>query len=234
MRRFGTFSTVRLTTYFMMVLSAIFIAASVYMTFSIDVLKDWTLTLPQQEVHAKDTITIQSVYTKVMSVKGESFRYLDCKNKNGITIRYPLNQAIADRAAQKGGTGVVVIMPDNVPDLPAKCKVSVVIDYPVLPWRHVIETQETKEFTLLPARTASAVDAQSAMPGTSQTQPQVTGQSSVSSSQIASSSSQSEPSDASVQRDSSQSEVVREETVNPQQTITGIPLIDGVIRGLGL
>jgi hypothetical protein len=233
-------SRVQLVSYFLFAASFLILLASAYMTFNVDVLKNWKLTLPEQKIYAGDKITVQSVYTKTMNVKGESVRYLDCQNKDDITIRYPLNQAIADRAARAGGTGVVVVMPDTVPDLPAKCRVSIVIDYPVFPWRHVIETNETEEFTLHPVRKSSASSVRDVSQKTNQTLAPITNLQSSSSDTLASSFN-STPKNTTAQRDISQGEPVRNQTVEleptpeekPDEPITGIPLIDAVLNKSG-
>jgi hypothetical protein len=135
------------------------------MNLQIDVLKDWRLELPKQDIHVGDTIIVDSLYTKLMQVSGESTRYLECKNKNGIYIRYELNKAVANRGAGTSGTGVELVMPNTVPNVPATCRINITIEYNIYVLRTVIETANSKEFTLLPAS-----QKQDASQKTSQTQ----------------------------------------------------------------
>lgn len=114
----------------------------------VDVLKDWQIILPDNELHVGEEVVLQSQYTKLKPVKGTAVRYVECENDRGIFIRYPLNEATADRAPGLGGTGIVVKLPETVPDLPARCKFSIVIVYRVYPFRDVTEFVSSKEFTL--------------------------------------------------------------------------------------
>lgn len=151
-------------------------AFSIYMTVTVDVLDNWKLALPNQKIHVGDEVTVASTYTKKMSVTGTAIRYLDCKNKDGVLIRYELNRREANRAARTGGTGIVVVMPPTVVDLPAKCRIAVAIDYQIFLFKHVIETNETEEFTLYPKETTSAVPSGDSSQKTNQTPVSVSGQ----------------------------------------------------------
>lgn len=133
-------------------MSAVLVGASVYMNASVDVLEDWRLELPQQEVHAGDTLVVQSIYKKTLDVSGKATRYIECQNPSGVYIRYPISEAVANRASGSTGTGVVMVVPLTIPDVPTTCRVNITIDYEVLLWRHVIESVNSSEFKLLPAR----------------------------------------------------------------------------------
>lgn len=175
-------SAVKWMTISLAFLSIASLLASVYMTFSIDVITDWKLTMPDKKIHAGDTIVVESDYIKTRDVTGKATRDIDCQNKEGSYIRYHMNEAIANRAARSGGTGLEVKIPTNIPNLPTTCKIAVTIDYPVLPWRTVTEANETDEFTLYPERKDVARDERGASSGTSQTPSPVVAQSQGSSS----------------------------------------------------
>lgn len=218
-KKINSLSATRLATYGLLVFALFTFAATVYMTFNIDVLQEWRLELPKQDkIHVGDKITIASIYHKTMNVKGTSVRYLDCKNKDGIEIRYPLNQAVADRAPKKGGTGIVVVMPDTIPDLPARCRVAVVIDYPVLPWRHVIETEETREFTLHPKEVASVSSESNEPQRTTEIPVPATPSPASTVASVPSSSTNDTPINYSAQQDISQGEPVSNQTIELEPT----------------
>lgn len=117
----------------------------------VDVLKDWTLELPAGEIHAGDQVVVESIYTKTMDVTGEASRFIECKSDRAY-VRYPVSKAVANRSAGSTGTGIVFVIPKVIPDLPATCRMNVTIDYEVLAFRHVIESNTSSEFQLLPPR----------------------------------------------------------------------------------
>lgn len=145
-------SRTQVFSYSLFVLSALILVASFMLTMNITVLKDWKLSVPAAEIHAGDTVTLVSEYTKVRDVTGRSIRYIECQNQQHIYIRYPLNEAVANRGSGTAGTGVVVKVPDSIPYLPTTCKFTIAIEYDVYPWRKVDISNSTNEFTLLPRR----------------------------------------------------------------------------------
>lgn len=145
-------SRVQLLSYALFTLSAVILLMSFLLTMNVTVLKDWKLSVPAAEIHAGDTVTLVSAYTKVRDVTGKSVRYIECQNANSVYIRYPLNEAVANRQKGSGGTGVVVKVPESIPNLPTICKFTIAITYDVYPWRKVNVSNSTNEFQLLPKR----------------------------------------------------------------------------------
>lgn len=141
---------IQVFSYALFALSAVILFASFLLTMNITVIKDWKLSVPIADIHAGDTVTLVSQYTKVRDVTGTSVRYIECQNSNHIYIRYPLNEAVANRAAGHGGTGVVVKVPETIPALPTTCKFTIALEYDVYPWRKVNISQSTQSFQLLP------------------------------------------------------------------------------------
>ena len=150
---------VNLLSYILFAASAVVLVVLVAFTMQVDVLKNWKLELPSGPIHAGDTIVVQSTYTKVRAVTGVATRYLECASVQGAFIRYPINQATADRAPGVSiGTGVVLKIPETVPGLPAQCRISINVRYQVYPWRAVTEFTSTNgTFILLPSRSPGAV-----------------------------------------------------------------------------
>ncbi len=157
MRLFRKHSPLHHVSYLLFALSALILASTLYFIFSIKVLADWRITLPAGDIHVGDTVVLRSEYTKLRDVQGRSARYIDCQNREGVMISYPVNEAPADHAAGKGGTGVVLSVPTSIPDVPTQCQFRISLDYPVLPFRHVTQTNHTNSFKLLPRPSASSV-----------------------------------------------------------------------------
>jgi hypothetical protein len=133
--------------------SAAILIGVVYFAMNIEVIKDWTLTLPNSDIHAGDTIVVASRYTKLKQVRGTSVRSLECQSTPGIFVSYPLSKVSANRAPGNTGTGIIVTMPEQligVQKLPDTCRVCIALSYPVLPGRTVPYFKCTKNFTLLP------------------------------------------------------------------------------------
>lgn len=152
----GKINRSKLFTSILFILSLLILGSTAYYVSDIKVIQDWKLTLPDKPIHAGDTIIVASTYTKLREVTGEATRYVDCWTKDNILISYPINVAIADRASGvKKGTGLILVMPTVIPDLPAKCSIRVNIKYKVLPLRTVHVTNTTAEFTLLPVAITS-------------------------------------------------------------------------------
>lgn len=130
----------------------VILTATFVFTENVTVLKDWTINLPTQPIHAGDTINVQSVYTKLRPLTGTAERYVDCKGFKGGYIRYLVNKAVANRApAVHTGTGIVILIPMGIPDLPTQCHISIVVTYQVYPWRAITQFNQSKDFTLLPS-----------------------------------------------------------------------------------
>lgn len=140
-------------TYLFISLSILLLSFTTYSLIKIDVIEDktWNLILPEGEIRAGDTIYVQSQYNKLRQVEGSAERYVECWTEDHILVVYLVSKAVANRAAGKGGTGLPIPIPSNIPDLPTLCHIRVVVKYHVLPFRNVIEVKSTKDFMLLPA-----------------------------------------------------------------------------------
>ena len=153
-------SVTAITSYVFFTASIGIAAFSVMMLANVDVLSNWRLVLPEGKIQAGDTVVIQSYYEKKMEVTGVATRYIECKTDKGFFVRYPVSSAVANRPPGVSATGIVVEVPDVIPDLPATCKFSIAIEYEVLKFRRVVESNSSPEFLLLPAKVAPAVSEQ--------------------------------------------------------------------------
>lgn len=128
------------------------IVIGVALLYPIDVMKNWTIKLDKTSYTAGETTLVQSLYTKTSSYNGTAKRYIECKNVNNVYIRYPLNEAKADRASGKTptGTGIPITMPIDIPNLPTTCVINISIDYKINALRTVNESQNSPSFQLTP------------------------------------------------------------------------------------
>jgi hypothetical protein len=141
-------SGTQIASYVLFFLSALILGGTVFANLNADVLKNWRLVLPEQQIRVGDEVVVQSLYEKVRNSRGVSVRYIECRNETGVFIRYPISEAVANRDVGKAGTGVVFVVPSTIPNIPAKCRFNITIDYEVYRWRHVIESTNSAEFTL--------------------------------------------------------------------------------------
>ena len=150
--------TITYLTSFSLVASALFIAYIVL--FPVDVLQNWTLRTTSDRYTLGQSVVIESLFTKKVNTgkNSKASRYIECKNSNGVYVRYLLSEATANREKSKStGTGIVVYIPKQIAevDLPTDCFFSISIDYDVYPRRADPEYQRTKNFILSkPATTA--------------------------------------------------------------------------------
>lgn len=190
---------VKLTTKLMFLSSVAVLCITAYFVYKIDVLTNWHLELPPAPIHAGDSITVKSVYTKTRDVQGDAKRYIECWTEQDALITYPINERLADRPAGSGGTGLVLPIPTFIPDLPTECRIRVRVAYQVLPFRTVNETVISTTFELLPPRQTAKESS-----GNAQQSPAQSTSSQAQASSQFSSSSNSTASPQSPQRDSSQ------------------------------
>lgn len=121
--------------------------------YPVDVLDNWKITVPEKSYYAGDTAVIYSTYTKKRDVTGIAKRYIECENQNSASIRYPLNEAVADRkAGERTGTAVVVKLPSDIPNLPTECRINIAVTYKVNAFKEVHESETSNSFQLLPVK----------------------------------------------------------------------------------
>lgn len=149
-RYFRGLSATQIQAYTLFFLSTLILIGTFLFTMQVKVLDNWTLSIPTVDLKAGQEATIVSEYTKLRDVTGVAKRYVECRNEKGAYIRYPLNEAVANRASGNGGTGIIVKIPTDIPNLPAKCRFTVAIVYEVYPWRKVNQSNSTNEFTFNP------------------------------------------------------------------------------------
>lgn len=138
------------------------IAIIAFVLFSpVDVLKNetWKLTVQGDTHYPGDVLVVKSEYEKVRDVTGVAKRYIECKNPIGGYVRYPINEADANRQPTgenkpRTGTGVFLPVPVNIP-VPTDCFVTISITYDIYKlgnWtlRSHTETNSSGIFKLLP------------------------------------------------------------------------------------
>lgn len=126
-------------------------------TVPVDVLQDWTLDIDKSEYQAGEKITVHNKVRKVRSVSGISKRYIVCNTPRGSTLRSPMPEGVADRPQQTVSTDVQLIIPDDLPNLPATCYVEIVVSYDIYTVRKHVETNRTQDFTVLPPKNQTKI-----------------------------------------------------------------------------
>lgn len=132
--------------------SALFIAYIIL--FPVDVIKNWKLELPAKNDYTLgETVVLESTYQKTTATNNDSQseRYIECINEKGVSLRYLLNKAVANRKPSNStGTGVVVQIPNELSGikLPTTCFFSIAISYNVYPRQAEPEYNRTRDFTL--------------------------------------------------------------------------------------
>ncbi len=134
-----------------LVVSALFIAFVIL--FPVDVLTNWKIRIAKDHYTLGETVVIESLYTKNIesSVHSVVTRYLECKNGNGVYVRYELNQALATAPQNiSGGTGIIVKIPEDIAevDLPTDCYFAISVDYDISPRRAKAEYNRSQNFVL--------------------------------------------------------------------------------------
>lgn len=114
----------------------------------INVLSNWSIVAPTDDAHIGQTIVVQSLFTKLRAVNGTAHRTLICNNSAGAEVAYPINDAVANHAAQQhSGVGIPIVIPTVV--VPAKCKLAISIEYQVYPFRTVTEFATSNQFNVV-------------------------------------------------------------------------------------
>ena len=150
MRFFKRPTLTNIVSYVLFSLSVLILLGLYLFTLQVTVLQNWTMAVPDKPIHSGDTILLTSHYKKLRAVTGSYTTYLDCISA-GSYIRYQVNQAKGDHTPGVGATGAQIVIPSNIPSLPDRCHISVIITYPVYPWRTITQYAQTDDFTVLPA-----------------------------------------------------------------------------------
>jgi hypothetical protein len=121
----------------------------------VDVLKDWKISIDDNRTYQPgDVITINSIFKKLINVKGESHRYFQCykpgtkdwdsyieANRNSGTA-VPTNN---------GRSAYTVVVPLNLGKLPNTCRIYVITTYNVDEYHRAFqEIAYTNSFTVMP------------------------------------------------------------------------------------
>lgn len=115
----------------------------------VDVLKNWTITTDKTMYSVGDTIVSTSRYNKVMSVNGQSKRYIECLNQIGSWVRYPVLEQTADRKQGQGQTSTSTHISGVVPNVDTTCRIYTQVEYTIYMYRPFREENVSNEFKLV-------------------------------------------------------------------------------------
>lgn len=156
-----TTSLITYTITTVIVLSCVLFA---YMALSpIDILQNWKLTVDTSKEYKEGSVlTVNTQFDKVRSITGISKRYIICDTPNNANVRFPLNEADADRGETVSNREQIYFtIPTTLPSLPANCEVEIVIEYTVYSFRKHLEIQRSNPFKVIEDKKAKAEEPES-------------------------------------------------------------------------
>lgn len=124
----------------------------IYIKFSpVDVLKDWTLSVPSGTYHQGQEVVAHTEVDKVRPVSAHAHRNIECRNKAGSFVSYHLADVIGGNSRVGHiSADIPFIIPLNIPDLPADCRFSIAAAYSVYSFRQVNEYTASNTFLVVP------------------------------------------------------------------------------------
>lgn len=108
---------------------------------------DWYLQVDDSKEYALgDDLPVQSEYIKKRTSSGISKRYIECQNSVGeYRSRFPIGEGDADRKQGADGAEINLRVPLGVQcSLPSKCRIHIVIDYPITGLRDLVRGKHTE------------------------------------------------------------------------------------------
>ena len=121
----------------------------------LDVLKDWTISVPDQEYAVGEAVTVKSQAVKLVPAEGTATRFLKCSaSANDGDREVEIDSLVVNRpVGQRTSTGNDIRVPD-VPDLPRRCKLHIAVKYDIYPLlrEQFFEYAETGYFTVVAPR----------------------------------------------------------------------------------
>lgn len=134
------------------IVAAVLIVASITALFisiaPADVLKDWRISVPEKAYHPGEVILINSSSTKLRKASGSVHRAIECNIGKDSTVAYTVNDSAAGRSPGYAISNSALVIPSNIANLPATCRVIITVDYRVYLFRHINEYAATNDFTI--------------------------------------------------------------------------------------
>lgn len=124
--------------------------ALVYVEFApINVLKNWTLSVPGGTYHQGQEVAAHVEVDKVRNSQAYAHRNIECLSK-GNFISYHLVDVQGGKRAGHISSNIVFKIPSTIPDLPTTCRFSIASTYKVYGLRSVNDYVASNTFRLEP------------------------------------------------------------------------------------
>lgn len=114
----------------------------------VDVLKNWTVTVPPGTYSLGQQVTAHVEVDKVRAVKAYAHRNIECKDNNGRFVSYHLTDIAGSTKTGHLSSDIPFKIPTSIPNLPTTCRFSVAAQYKIYPYRSVDEYTFSNEFKL--------------------------------------------------------------------------------------
>lgn len=124
-------------------LTAIFISIA-----PADVLKDWRITVAPAAYHPGSVVIVNSSSTKLRKASGDVHRAIECNVSKDNTVAYTVNDSSSARVPGYAASNSALVIPYNIANLPATCRVIITIDYRVYWFRHTNEYAASNDFQI--------------------------------------------------------------------------------------
>lgn len=115
----------------------------------IQVLKDWHISVPDKTYHPGDTVVVDSHSYKLRKAAGEATRTIECNARADSVIGYALNKVPALRTPGYKDVETDIILPPEITDLPATCRIVITVKYSTFfGLRTIEEDNVSNDFTI--------------------------------------------------------------------------------------
>lgn len=119
---------VAITASFLFIVWVVFLSLA---SVPIQILKDWKISVPEKTYHPGDTVVLESHSFKLRKARGDSERTVECNARTDSIVGYTLNKIEAKRKPGYNQSETNIILPGNIADLPATCRVVISVKYTV-------------------------------------------------------------------------------------------------------
>lgn len=100
----------------------------------IQVLRNFVITTDKTSYNSGGTVLIISHATKLRKAYGLVNRTIECDNGRDKVVDYQINSSLANGGTGKSNKPSTIVLPTNIANTPATCRLVVAVKYNVLTW----------------------------------------------------------------------------------------------------
>lgn len=112
------------------------------------VLQDWKVQTTQNRYQLGDTITLDVSSVKLRDARGKVSRSIECNLGKDSVVSYPLNASVAKGSLGEHASTYKLKIPNNVVNLPNRCRIVIAVDYRVFLIRHITQNTVSNSFVV--------------------------------------------------------------------------------------